>query len=110
MNKKKLSKNLIITIFAYAFLLITNIFVGKVILAEYGSEVNGLLSSINQVFAYVALLEAGIGTATITALYKPLAEKDDVKVNEVYSASVSYYRTILRWYILCVVVISFFIG
>ena len=71
-----MSKNLIITFGAYALLLVLNIVVSKVVLISYGSEVNGLLASVNQVYTYIALLEAGIGTATVTALYAPLAKKN----------------------------------
>lgn len=107
MNKKLLSKNLIITLGVYGFLLVLNIFVSKVVLISYGSEVNGLLASVNQIYTYIALLEAGIGTATITSLYAPFAKKDNTEINRVCSASVSYYRSILKWYILCVIVVSF---
>lgn len=107
MNKRKVSKNLIITFCSYAFLLVLNIWVSKLVLISYGSEVNGLLSSVNQIYTYVALLEAGIGTATIVALYEPLAKKDHEKVSQICSASVAYYREILRWYIACVVILSF---
>ncbi len=107
MNKKKLSKNLIITYGAYALLLVLNIVVSKVVLISYGSEVNGLLASVNQVYSYIALLEAGIGTATVTALYAPLANKNKDEINQVCSASVSYYRHILKWYVLCVIIVSF---
>ena len=54
MNKKKLSKNLIFTFGAYALLLVLNIVVSKVVLISYGSEVNGLLASVNQVYSYIA--------------------------------------------------------
>ena len=107
MNKKMLSKNLIITFGGYGFLLVLNVLVSKVVLLSYGSEVNGLLASVNQIYTYIALLEAGIGTATITALYAPFAKKDNDEINKVYSASVLYYRSILKWYILCVVAVSF---
>ena len=107
MNKKILSKNLIITFGVYALLLILNIVVSKVVLISYGSEVNGLLASVNQVYSYIALLEAGIGTATITALYAPLAKKNKEEINQVCSASVSYYRHVLKWYVLCVIIVSF---
>lgn len=107
MNKKKLSKNLIITLGVYGFLLVLNIYVSKVVLISYGSEVNGLLASVNQIYTYMALLEAGIGTATITALYAPLAQKNEEEINRVCSASSLYYRHILKWYILCVIAVSF---
>lgn len=107
MFKSKLSKNLIITFCTYAFILVANIFVSNIVLRAYGSEINGLLSSVNQIFSYVALLEAGIGTATTTALYKPLEEKNYQLASEIYSASVTYYRKVLKWYLACVFVISF---
>lgn len=107
MEKKKLLKNLIITFMIYAFLLVFNIWVSKVVLVSYGSEINGLLASVNQIYTYIALLEAGIGTATITALYAPLARKDQEETNRVCSASILYYRSVLKWYLACAVVVSF---
>ncbi len=107
MNKKKLSRNLIFTLGVYAFLLILNIGVSKIVLISYGSEVNGLLASVNQIYTYIALLEAGIGTATITALYAPFSKNDKEGINRVCSASVLYYRSILRWYVICVIAVSF---
>lgn len=107
MNKRILSKNLIITFSAYGLLLLLNIFASKIVLLSYGSEVNGLLASVNQVYTYLALLEAGIGTATITALYAPFAKKDRDGINRVCSASVSYYRCILKWYVLGILFVSF---
>lgn len=64
MNKGKR----IIKIFGYGVIsqvvtLLLGIIIPKLMIVSYGSEVNGLLSSIRQVFVYVALLEAGIGTA-----------------------------------------------
>ena len=107
MNKKILFKNLIITFGVYGLLLVLNILVSKIVLISYGSEVNGLLASVNQIYTYIALLEAGIGTATITALYAPFAQKNDEEINRVCSASISYYRSVLKWYIICVIVVSF---
>ena len=107
MNKKLLSKNLIITLSVYGILLVLNIFVSKVVLISYGSEVNGLLASVNQIYTYIALLEAGIGTATITSLYGPFAKKDNAEINRICSASVAYYRVVLKWYVLCVIAVSF---
>ena len=58
MNKGKR----IIKIFGYGVIsqvvtLLLGIIIPKLMIVSYGSEVNGLLSSIRQVFVYVALLE-----------------------------------------------------
>ena len=48
----------------------------RILLQFYGSEMNGLVSSINQFITYFSLVEAGIAGAAVYSLYKPLAEKD----------------------------------
>ena len=66
----------------------------RLYLENFGSEVNGVLSTIKQIFAYMVLLESGVGLATTQALYKPVAEKNYEKVNSVISATGSYYKKI----------------
>ncbi|HAE61817.1 MAG TPA: hypothetical protein DCG38_05750 [Eubacteriaceae bacterium] len=46
----------------------------RMYLTTYGSEINGLVISINQFITYFGYVEAGLGTALIYALYKPLAD------------------------------------
>lgn len=60
-------------------------------ITNYGSETNGLLSSIGQFFIYMGILEAGVGTATIQALYKPIAQDDRNSINRILSATNKYY-------------------
>jgi len=63
----------------------------RVMLSCYGSEINGLVSSINQFITYFNVVEAGLAGASIYALYKPLAEKDFDGVSKVVSASKKFY-------------------
>ena len=86
MNKKGILNNTISSIVSYGILLIVSIVSSKLILVTYGSEANGLLSSVNQLFSYIALLEAGIGTATVTALYRPIADADSTSIKEVLAS------------------------
>ena len=57
----------------------------------YGSEVNGVVSSITQFITYFKLVEAGLSGASIYALYKPLADNDLIKINAVVSSSKYFY-------------------
>lgn len=63
------------------------------IVQNFGSSVNGLVSSINQFIMYLNLVEAGIGGAAIAALYKPLAEDDKTCVNKILSATRKFYNS-----------------
>lgn len=66
--------------------------VQRAILTTYLSEINGLTSTISQFLGYLTLIEAGLGTASIQALYKPLAENDWEKASGILSATEILYR------------------
>ena len=57
----------------------------------YGSEINGLVSSINQFISYISLVEAGLSGAAVYSLYKPLANNDHKGINSIVSAAKNYY-------------------
>jgi len=63
----------------------------RIMLKYYGSEINGLVSSINQFIVYFNLVEAGLSGAAIYALYKPLADQNHKAVNGVISAAKKFY-------------------
>ena len=85
-------KNNLISSLVYQVVLISLSFLlPRLYLENFGSEVNGVLSTIKQIFAYMLLLEAGVGLATTQALYKRIGEKDYKSANEVLSETLSYY-------------------
>ena len=78
--------------FAYQIILIViGFLLPRLYLENFGSEVNGVLSTIKQIFVYMSLLEAGIGLATTQALYKPVAENDHSKSSAIISATNIFY-------------------
>lgn len=87
--------------------LVLGIVIPKLLIVGYGSEVNGLLSSVRQIFVYVALLEAGIGTAALQALYEPVAKEDRKRTSEIMAATDRYYRRTGILYGLSILIISF---
>ena len=65
----------------------------RLMLTAFGSEINGITSSIMQFISYLTLVEAGLSNATVFALYKPLADGDIKARDSVISAAkISYYR------------------
>ena len=64
------------------------------------------MTSINQLFAYIALLEAGIGNASLQALYKPLSHNDKNGVNGILASTDRYYKITGVEYILAVIALS----
>lgn len=71
--------------------MIVGIIIPRIMLKYYGSEINGLVSSITQFVSYFYLVEAGLSAAAVYALYKPLADKDNNSINAVVSAARKFY-------------------
>ena len=89
MSKKdnRIKYNLLSGVFYQIVLIVLSFLLPRLYLENFGSEVNGVLSTIKQIFVYMFLLESGIGLATTQALYKPVAEKNHNKINSVISAT-----------------------
>ena len=86
--------------------LVLGIVIPKLVIVSYGSEVNGLLSSVRQVFVYIALLEAGIGTASLQALYRPVATGNREQTSAIMSATDHYYKKTGTLYGIAVVIFA----
>lgn len=68
--------------------------VPKLVLESFGSEANGLVSSISHFLGVIALMESGFGSVAKTAFYKPLANRDLKEISGVYNATESFFRRI----------------
>ncbi len=100
-------KHNLISSFLYQIVLLSLSFLlPRLYLENFGSEVNGVLSTIKQIFVYLFLLEAGVGLATTQALYKRIGEKDYQSANAVLAATDSYYKRTGILYLGIVLVIA----
>jgi len=79
------------------------ILIPRLFILNYGSEINGLLASVRQIYVYLALLEAGVGEASIVALYGPIAKNDRESINSILAATDYYYKKIGCIYLLGVI-------
>lgn len=83
---------MIASLFLQGVVFLSGIILPRFFLQEYGSNINGMVTSVNQFLVYLGLAEAGIGTASLVALYTPLARGDQEEVNGVLSASRRFYN------------------
>ncbi len=79
----------------------------RIIMTRWGSEYNGLINSVKTIMNYLLLLEAGINTSSLQALYKSIGEQDEHQTSVVVRSSEIYYRRVSIVYFLCVVAASF---
>ena len=87
MRSKKTIKNTIFSLLEDFVAIICSFILPKLILSHFGSEYNGLTTSISQFLACAVLLRSGIGGATKAALYKPLANNDKDEINSILKAT-----------------------
>lgn len=73
---KKVLKNIMASALPQIMNIITNLILPSLIILKFGSEINGLVSSIKSIVSYISIVGAGIATATTQALYEPVAKKD----------------------------------
>ncbi|MGN8963402.1 lipopolysaccharide biosynthesis protein [Bariatricus sp. HCP28S3_D3] len=83
------------------------IVIPRLFIVNYGSEVNGLLSSIRQIYVYLALLEVGVGDASVVALYGPIGRRNYNEANQILAATDKYYKKIGVIYAVCVAALGF---
>lgn len=74
MRSRQAAKNMIASIFLQGVVFLSGIILPRFFLQEYGSNINGMVTSINQFLVYLGLAEAGIGTASLVALYTSSGE------------------------------------
>lgn len=66
----------------------------KLIIEIYGSEANGLSSTISQTVSLVALLQAGISTAATYSLYKPITNANKEDISSILAAVKRTFRRV----------------
>lgn len=64
----------------------------RLMMLFYGSQVNGLIVSVNEFLTYFRLVEAGLAAAAVYSLYQPLSQRDDEGVSAIVSAARQFYN------------------
>ncbi len=92
MKTKYFLRNIIAGVIGKLLTIILALVLPKLIIENYGSEVNGVISSLTSLAVYLNLLESGIGFASIQALYSLVPYKKNDEINGVLSATDNFFR------------------
>lgn len=93
-RKKKLRLNILTTIVYQIVSIVSGFILPNFYLRYYGSEVNGLVSSITQFLAVITLCECGVGAVVQTTLFNPIAENDEQEISRIYKSSSKFFNRI----------------
>ena len=105
---KKGFLNIFYGIIGQIITIILGIVIPKLVLDSYGSEVNGLLNTVSQIFVCFSLLEAGVGVASLQALYTPVVTDNKKEIEAIFVATHNFYKKTGIIYGLAVIVLAFF--
>ena len=106
MKAKRSIYNLIAALASQGIIMILGLIIPRLTLTNYGSEINGYMTMVSQVYSYIGLLEAGLSTAVVQALYAPVASNDKNQISSIINAAQKYYMKIARYYAMAVLASS----
>ena len=106
MRTKNAILNLITSFIAKIIVILYGLIIPKLIIVKYGSEVNGLITSISQFLAYISLLETGFGPVVTAALYKPIAKNDTKNIANILRFSEKFFRKISYIFLVYIIILS----
>lgn len=108
MKRRRLAKNTIASVTFQITTIICGFILPQAVLKQYGTEINGLVNSITQFLSAISFLEMGVGAVIQSSLYKPLAEKDKVKIEQIVSSGNRFFRTLAHLLLVYVCVLIAF--
>lgn len=109
MRGKRALFNITFSLISQVITIICGFVVPKLIISIYGSNVNGLISSITQLLAFITLLEAGFGSVIKSLLYKPIANKNKEELENILKSSERIFRTISYIFIIYIIILCIFL-
>ena len=107
MRSKKAFINILASLLLQLVTVICGLIVPRMIIKSFGSNVNGLISSITQFLSYITLLEAGFGPVVKAILYKPIASRNKNEIEKILKASEKFFRTISYIFIIYIIILCF---
>lgn len=84
MNKLRASVLTMFSAVAYSFVnIVLNLIYTREVIGVFGSNVNGLISTLNQFVSFFSVVEGGFTTAAIVSIYQPLLDNDYRTVSDI---------------------------
>ena len=108
MRTKNSILNVITGIILQFVIIFTGFVIPKIIIDNFGSSVNGLVTSITQFLGYISLLQAGFGMIVKSLLYKPIANKNKIEIHNILFASEKFFKKIAKIFLIYILILSIF--
>lgn len=105
MRSKKALKNIMVSLLLQIAIIICGFITQKMIIENFGSAINGLISSITHFLWYIIVFEFGIGPVIKATIYKPIANKNKEEIEKILKVSEKFFHTISYIFIIYLIVL-----
>lgn len=99
-DKKNIIKNILSSLIQQFIALFYGFIIPILLIQNYGSKVNGLISSIEQFLSYIVLLEFGIGPVIKATLFKPLSKRNQSQLEMILNSVNKFFKKIAYIFII----------
>lgn len=94
MRSQKAFRSILSSMIVTLMTMLSRLIIPRLIIYNFGSDVNGLVTSIDQFLGYITVMEAGLSGVVHAALYKPLANGDKEAVSAIVKSAKRFFRGI----------------
>lgn len=106
-RRKKLYLNTVTALLNQLVVLVCGFVLPRYILSYFGSDANGLVTSITRFLSVISFLELGVGPVIQSNLYKPLADNDMETTSRIVVSAERFYRKIAYIFLVYIAVLVF---
>ena len=105
-RKKQSVINIFMALFSQMATVLIGMLLPRALMVNYGSETNGLITSMQQIINYLTLIEGGLLSTVAVSLYKPLANEDVSSVNRILAAAKYFYRKTGVFFLAALIIVA----
>lgn len=98
--------NLVSALIFQIITIISGLILPRVVINAFGSDVNGLISSIKQFLSFISLFEGGLGAVVLAALYRPLESRNKLLVSQIIFECSSFFKNLSIGFCIYTIVLS----
>ncbi len=106
-RRTSVKRNIAVTVIYQLASMVGGLILSRYTLKTFGSEINGIIQSINQFLSYTVILECGIGGMVLAEFYKPLAYGDNEAISDIFNKTKSFFLRMSFIFLAFVAILAF---
>ena len=106
-RRKKLYLNTTVAFILQLVTFVCGFILPRYFLLYFGSDINGLVTSISRFLSVISFLEFGVGPVIQSNLYSPLANRDSIRTSQIIVSADKFYKRIALIFVVYIGILFF---